>query len=181
MVSVTDTHGMGDIGTSETEAAEAAALKWTMLGHGTFMILCTLLGGVGLWMYLLGGFEPVPGVFFQFQLPGSEEGWQRMHSGPAMNGLMVIAIAFVLPLLRFEPRTARILGWIVVLDGWANTGFYFFSNFSPNRGLAFTETHLGPADIFSALALAPAYIFGVLVIGAMAVIGWRAISLARRT
>ena len=74
--------------------------------------------------------------------------------------------------LNISERTARILGWIIMLDGWSNVGFYFFSNFSPNRGLAFGESRLGPADVFSFLALAPAYLFGVLAMGALLVIGY---------
>ena len=93
-----------------------------------------------------------------------------------MNGLMVIATAFILPLIDFRPQTAKILGWIVVCDGWANTGFYFFGNLTPNRGLSFGENRFGSGDIFSFLALAPAYLFGVLVMFAFAFIGYRAIT-----
>lgn len=155
------------------------ALRKLMVGNGVLMIFAALVGGVGLWMFLLGGFEIVPGHVVSFQLPGSEAGWAKAHAGPVMNGLMVIAIAFVLPLLDFSPKTASRLGWIILLDGWANTGFYFFGNFSPNRALAFGESRLGGSDIFSAVALAPAYLLGVLAMGALVMIGWRAIRAAR--
>ncbi|WP_428424361.1 styrene-oxide isomerase StyC [Methylibium sp.] len=148
-----------------------------MSGHGILMILCTLLFGVGLWVNLLGGFEIVPGYIIKFQIPGTPEGWARAHSGPALNGMMVIAVAFVLPNLRFSERAASILGWIVVGDGWANVIFYFFSNFSANRGLSFGSNNFGSGGFFSAIALAPAYVFGVLAIGALFMIGWRALSL----
>lgn len=153
-------------------------LQRTMYAHGVFMILCTLLFGVGLWMHLLGGFELFPGYMASFNVPGTPEGWARAHSGPALNGMMVIAVALVLPTLNFQEKTARILGWIIVLDGWANIGFYFFGNFTPNRGLSFADNKYGEADLFSALALAPAYVFGVLAIGALFIIGKRAISRA---
>jgi hypothetical protein len=156
------------------------AFQRVMLGNGALMIFMALVGGLGLWMYLLGGME-TPFGMLHFQLPGSPDGWARTHTGPVMNGLMVLGIAFTLPLLSLTRRTARILGWIIVCDGWSNVGFYFFSNFSPNRGLAFGESRLGPADIFSFLALAPAYFFGVLAMGALAVIGWKAIVGARST
>jgi styrene-oxide isomerase len=147
-----------------------------MIGHGALMIFAALVGGLGLWMYILGGFELIPGYVVNFQLPGSEAGWQRTHTGPVMNGLMVIGVAFGLPLLDFKYKTAKWLGWIIVLDGWSNTGFYFFSNFSPNRGLAFGASKLGDSNIFSFLALAPAYLFGVLAMIALVMIGWRAIA-----
>lgn len=158
-----------------TTTAARAAFRRTMVGHGTLMIFASLVGGLGLWIFLLGGFELIPGYILKFQLPGSAGGWQRAHTGPVMNGLMVIAIAFGLPLLSFSETVAKRLGWIIVLDGWSNVGFYFFSNFSPNRGLAFGSSAIGDANIFSFLALAPAYLFGVLAMGALVMIGLRGI------
>lgn len=161
---------------SATSRSDYEALRRVMFGHGALMIFMTLVGGLGLWMFILGGFEVIPGYTIYFNLPGTEGGWQRTHTGPVMNGLMVIGVAFGLPLLDFSLKAARRLGWIIVLDGWSNVGFYFFSNFSPNRGLAFGETRLGESNIFSILALAPAYLFGVLAMIALIIIGWRAIS-----
>lgn len=145
-----------------------------MAGHGILMIFTTLLFGVGLWMHLVGGFEIVPGYIIHFQIPGSPEGWAKAHMGPALNGMMVIAVAVVLPNLDFTARTSQLLGWTVILDGWSNVCFYFFSNFSPNRGLTFGPNHFGPGDIFSVLALAPAYVFGVLAMVALLMIGCQA-------
>ena len=150
------------------------SLQRKMAGHGILMIFCTLLFGVGLWMHLVGGFEIVPGYILHFTVPGTPEGWARAHSGPALNGMMVIAVAFVLPMLQFQDKTAARLGWIIVADGWANVGFYFFGNFTPNRGLSFGDNRFGAGDLFSALALGPAYLFGVLALIALAIIGLKA-------
>ena len=150
-------------------------LRRVMFGNGILMIFAALLGGLGLWITLLGGVEIYPGHIIDLHLPGSVEGWQKAHSGPILNGLMVIAVAWGLPLAGLTGKTSRLAGWIVILDGWSNTAFYILSNFSPNRGLAFGDSRLGPADIFSCLALAPAYVFGVLTMVALAVIGWQAI------
>ncbi|MGQ0503198.1 MAG: styrene-oxide isomerase StyC [Panacagrimonas sp.] len=149
-----------------------------MAGHGILMIFCTLLFGVGLWMNLVGGFEVIPGTILHFQVPGTPEGWARAHVGPALNGMMVIAVAFVLPMLDFTHKTATRLGWIIVLDGWANVGFYLFSNFTANRGLSFGANHFGEANVFSTLALGPAYLFGVLALVALFIIGRKAFSAA---
>jgi hypothetical protein len=150
-----------------------------MTGHGILMIFTTLLFGLGLWMNLVGGFELIPGYILQFNVPGTPAGWARAHVGPALNGMMVIAVAVVLPGLRFPEKTAQRLGWIVVADGWANVVFYLFSNFTPNRGLSFGPNKFGPADIFSVIALAPAYLFGVLAMGALFMIGMRALRVSR--
>jgi hypothetical protein len=156
------------------------SLQLKMAGHGILMIFCTLLFGVGLWMNLLGGFEIVPGYLLAFNVPGTPAGWARAHSGPALNGMMVIAVAFVLPRLDFVEATARRLGLIIVLDGWANIGFYFFGNFTPNRGLSFGDNRFGASDIFSALALGPAYLFGALAMIALFMIGRQALRQAAK-
>ncbi|MGQ0701322.1 MAG: styrene-oxide isomerase StyC [Panacagrimonas sp.] len=153
------------------------SLQIKMSGHGVLMIFCTLLFGVGYWMFLVGGFEIVPTYIIHFDLPGTAEGWRKAHSGPAMNGMMVIAVAFVLPMLNFQAKTAGRLGFIIVADGWANTAFYFFGNFTPNRGLSFGDNKYGEADIFSTLALGGAYLFGVLALGALFVIGRQALKM----
>lgn len=146
-------------------------LQRKMAGHGILMIFSTLLFGVGLWMHLVGGFEIVPGYIVHFDVPGTPEGWARAHTGPALNGMMVIAVAFVMPMLDFTEKTATRLGYIIVLDGWANVAFYFFGNFARNRGLSFGDNKYGEADIFSTLALAGAYFFGVLALIALFIIG----------
>ena len=140
-------------------------------GHGVLMILCTLLFGVVFWMSVLGGFEIIPGMMLEFDMPGTPEGWRKAHTGPALNGMMVLAVAVVLPMLTFEDRKTQILAWIVVADGWSNVAFYFFGNLAVNRGLSFGDNKFGEGDIFSTLALGPAYIFGVLAIVALFLIG----------
>lgn len=150
-------------------------LERKIYGHGVLMILSTLVFGLGLWMNLVGGFELYPGFILHFNMPGTAEGWAKAHVGPALNGMMVIAVGVVLPKLNFSMKAAKRLGWIVVADGWSNVCFYFFANFAPSRGLSFGSNRLGHTNIFGIIALAPAYLFGVLAIGALFVIGWRAV------
>lgn len=150
-------------------------LQRKMAGHGILMIFSTLLFGVFLWMNLVGGFEIVPGYILHFNVPGTPEGWAKAHIGPALNGMMVIAVAFVMPMCAFAEKTASRLGYIVVLDGWANVAFYFFGNFAANRGLSFGDNKFGEADVFSTLALAGAYFFGVLALVALFIIGRQAL------
>lgn len=147
-----------------------------MYGHGVLMIFFTLVFGVFLWMNLVGGFELVPGYIIQFHIPGTPEGWAKAHVGPALNGMMVIAVALVLPRLDFPTQKAKRLGWIVILDGWSNVVFYFFANFAPTRGLSFGSNHFGQTNIYGVIALAGAYLFGVLALFALAIIGWRLIT-----
>lgn len=142
-----------------------------MMGHGILMILSTLIFGVGLWISLVGGFEIYPGYIFEIDLPGTPEGWARSHVGPALNGLMVFVAALSLKYLSFSEKKITILAWIVILEGWSNIIFYFFSNFSQNRGLTFGDNIFGSGDVISFIALAPAYLFGVLAIFALFIMG----------
>ncbi|OFB35889.1 hypothetical protein BA059_27060 [Mycolicibacterium sp. (ex Dasyatis americana)] len=146
-----------------------------MYGHGVLMIFCTLLFGVFLWMNLVGGFELFPGYIIHFNIPGTPEGWAKAHVGPALNGMMVIAVALVIPRLDFPEKKAKVLAWIVILDGWSNVIFYFFSNFAPTRGLSFGSNKFGETNVYGVVALAGAYLFGVLALVALAMIGWRLI------
>jgi hypothetical protein len=88
---------------------------------------------------------------------------------------MVIVTALGFSYLDLPDSTAKRLGWIITLDGWSNIGFYFFGNISPDRGLAFGQSRFGPSNIFSILTLAPAYLFGVLAMGAFGTVGYHAL------
>ena len=147
-----------------------------MYGHGVLMIFFTLVFGVFLWMNLVGGFELFPGYIIQFHIPGTPEGWARAHVGPALYGMMVIAVALVLPRLDFPVQKTKLLGWIIILDGWSNVVFYFFANFAPTRGLSFGSNRFGQTNVYGVIALAGAYLFGVLALIALAIIGWRLIT-----
>ncbi len=142
-----------------------------LVGHGILQIASTLAFGVGYWMKLVGGFEVVPGKIWHFNVPGTDEGWRRAHTGPALNGMMVIAAAAALPMVKLPEKEAKRLTNIVMLDGWSNVLFYFFGNFAPSRGLSFGPNKHGKTNIYGIIALGPAYLFGVLGLGALIKLG----------
>ncbi|WAM20030.1 styrene-oxide isomerase StyC [Rhodococcus sp. JS3073] len=152
-----------------------------MAGHGVLMIFSTLISGVLLWIKLLGGWEVRPGRIVRFDIPGTEEGWARAHTGPVLNGVMVIAVAWVMPFTGMKEKLANRLGWIVILDGWSNVLFYFFGNLTKSRALSFGSNRHGKTNIFGVLGLGPAYFFGVLAAIALPIIGWNAIKNANST
>ncbi len=39
-------------------------------------------------MKLLGEWEIRPGKIINVDIPGTDEGWARAHTGPALNGMM---------------------------------------------------------------------------------------------
>lgn len=145
----------------QVPAIRLTRLQRVMIGNGILILFMGLVAGLGLWTFLVGGFELIPGSIIQFPVPGSADGWAKAHRGTPMNAFMVFTVAMFLPSLRFSVRIEKLMAWIVLGAAWGNTGFYFFSNFSPNRGLTFGSNPFGPGNFWSFLALAPAYAFGV--------------------
>lgn len=160
---------------SSIDLSVVEQVQRSMIGHGVLIMLMALVAGLGLWMSLLGGFEIVPGYIFQFDLPGTPEGWARAHRGTPLNALMVIVVALAMPKVGLSAVSLKRIGWILIWTGWANTLFYFASNFSGNRGLSFGSNSFGAGDLAGAIALAPAYLFGVLSMGALFYLGWAAL------
>ena len=83
------------------------------------------------------------------------------------------------PATGLPVKRASRLGWIVVADGWANVLFYFASNLTKNRALSFGRNKHGEANVWSTVGLAPANLFGVLVMYALPVTGWKALQYTR--
>lgn len=66
------------------------SLRGSIFGHGALIILSALIGGLGLWCFLLGSFELIPDYIVKFNLPRYAPGWVRCHTGPMAIGFMVI-------------------------------------------------------------------------------------------
>ena len=150
-------------------------LRRSMFGHGSLMILSSLIGAwdCGVIFWVDSNSSPATSSNFSFQeipMDGSAATQGRLRTAS-----WSFSLAWDCPTWTFPIRLAEWLGWIVMMDGWSNVGFYFFGNLSPNRGLSFGTSRLGPLNIFSVLALGPAYLFGVLAMGAFASIGHHAL------
>lgn len=141
---------------------QLAGIQRTMVAHSLLIMLSTLIVGLALWASLLGGFEVYPGYVVNFELPGTAEGWARAHRGIPMNSLMVLGFALIINRLGLSEAKKTQYGWVMILTGWANTIFYVASNVAENRGLSFGANKFGSGDFYSFLALAPAYLFGIL-------------------
>lgn len=148
-------------------------MQKVMVAHGVLLMFFALLAGLGLWVKLVGGFEFIPGTITPFDIPGDAEGWAKAHRGTPMNALMVMAFALVLPYLGFSKKVQTWIAVIMVGAGWANTIFYYFANFSHNRGLTFGDNSFGPGNLNSFIALFPAYAFGVASMVATLYMAWK--------
>ena len=129
-----------------------------MMGNGLLVLLVAMLAGFGLGFSLTGGIELYPGYVVPLEMPGTTDGWARMHTGAITNGLLVIVVALLMPGLGLAERSQRRIGWTLVAVAWANIGFYFFGNLAANRGLSLGDNRLGEASTSGTLAFLPAYI-----------------------
>jgi len=139
-------------------------LQRIMLGHGMLVILASMFAGFMLMFGLVGGLEVWPGVIVEFSVYGTTEGWVRAHSGGAMNGLLVMTIAFALPKLNLSEAPQKFVAWGFIYVAWSFTIFYWFGNAAGNRSLSFGDNRLGTADIFGIIGFLPALPSVVLVV-----------------
>ena len=139
-------------------------LQQIMLGNGLLVILISMLAGFMLMFGLLGGLEVWPGKIMAIPTYGTTDGWVRAHSGGAMNGLLVMAVAFALPKLNLTPLKQRIVAYGFIYVAWSFTIFYWFGNAAGNRALTFGDNPLGKSDVFGIIGFLPALPSVVVVV-----------------
>ncbi len=155
-------------------AAGLNPLRRSMVGHGALILLIGMLAGVGLLVSLLGGMEVWPGTIWPLHLPGATDAWVRTHLGGMLNGILIMVVALVLPVVGFDVSGARKISWMLVGTGWANTLFYWAALLSPNRALTFGDNRFGVTNLAAVLGLAPALLFTVVSIVAVAMLARQA-------
>ncbi|MEM6705826.1 MAG: hypothetical protein AAF690_24135 [Acidobacteriota bacterium] len=138
------------------EESSLLALERRMIGHGAAVVVVGLVAGFGLLFALLEQIAIWPIPALDVQLPGSVRGWQSAHVGGLLNGVMVVAFALTLRRLQLAERTARWVALGFIYTAWANTVFYWFGNFAPNRGLSGGDTVHGEATAAGLIAYLPA-------------------------
>ena len=141
-----------------------------MVGHGAIVLFIGLAAGFGLVMSLIGGFEVLPGMIINFDIPGDARAWARTHVGGLMNGMLVILFALFIHIARLPQRPASQLYWILLGAGYGNTAFYWGGLLSPSRAVTFGDNRLGESTIFGVLGFLPALIFAVALMVAMVIV-----------
>ena len=148
-----------------------------LIGHGLLVLLVALIAGFMLGFGLVGGVETAPGSGAFVQLPfyyGSAEGWARAHTGGITNGLMMLALALVLPHLFGDPiPLRRFFPYSFIFIGWANTAFYWLGNAAGNRALSFGDNRFGAADAAGMIAMGLASAAALLSLVLLAWGAWR--------
>ncbi len=109
-----------------------------LVAHGAGLWITTVLTG---WMYmfnLLGEivlFPLIPAI--DIQIPGEARAWNMAHLEGITNGLLLMGLAALAPLLELSERQHRALFWSSVITGWGFTLPAWANALAGTRGLAF--------------------------------------------
>ena len=147
-----------------------------MIGHSAIVIFIALLAGWGLAMSLIGGFEIFPGNILFFEIPGDSSAWARAHTGGLLNGLLVLAFAWVVSTLDLAERKSFHIWWMIVGTAYANTIFYWAGILAPNRAITAGSNRLGEASLAGVIGFLPAAVFALVLMVAMVIIARAAFS-----
>ena len=109
-----------------------------LVANGAGLWITAILVG---WMYmfmLLGKIELFPIVpTIDVKIPGEARAWNMAHLEGVTNGLLLMALAAVAPLLTLTDRQHRMLFWSAVITAWGFTLPAWANALAGTRGLAF--------------------------------------------
>lgn len=140
------------------------AYQMRLTGHALILLIIGLLAGFMLAFSLIGGLEVLPTLFIGIPTFGTTEGWVRAHSGGIMNGLMLIAFAFIMPHCGLAVERLQLFAKGIIFAGWANTIFYWTGNASGSRALSFTDNALGTSNMLGVIGYTLAVIAAFITI-----------------
>lgn len=135
-----------------------------MIGNAFLVIVMSMFAGFMLGFGLIGGLELYPGKIVAMPYYGTAEGWARAHSGGLSNGLLILAVAWALPMIPFNNRMRSITVWGFIFIGWANTVFYWAGNAAGSRALSFGDNPLGASNVLGAVGFGLAFAGALLIV-----------------
>lgn len=109
-----------------------------LLIHGIGLWITAVLVG---WMYmfhLLGEivlFPILPAI--DVQIPGETRAWNMAHLEGITNGLLLMGLAALSPLMALSDKQNRVLFWCAVITAWGFTLPAWANALAGTRGLAF--------------------------------------------
>jgi len=127
-------------------------LSYLVIANGMIVLLLGLVAGIMLIFSLLDAISLWPFPAWEVAIPGTSRGWQAAHVGGILNGVMIGGAGLLMQKLALTGRRDLLVGWGMIITGWANTLFYWAGNFSTNRGLSVGATPFGEGDLAGALA-----------------------------
>jgi len=109
--------------------------KAILLLHGFITIIIGFLGGF-VWLIALAGYlELWPFPRLDFSIPDTKELYRNAHTGPITNGMLVLIVVAISPLLKLKPVATKFLTFGAIAMLWGNTIGYSTSPYTSNRGL----------------------------------------------
>jgi len=167
-----------DVIENETPNAGLSNLqRGRMVFHSFICIGLGLVGGLA-WVISLAGYLelwPIPPI--NLDLPETKELWRNAHIGPIVNGIFVMAIAGISPLIKISAKTSKILYYTSLAMVWLNTIGYQTSPFTTNRGLAPRENLL---NVFCYTSFYIAALCAFVVVGIGIYGSYNSISLGKK-
>jgi hypothetical protein len=131
-------------------------LQARMAFHGAVAIILGLLAGFPYALVVTGA------------LAGTERAWRMAHMEGVTNGLVVLAVAALLPRLALGEGARRLLAASLVVTAYANTAAATLGAATGERGLAFGGT-VANSVVFLSFTVAIVTVFlglGLVVQGA---------------
>jgi hypothetical protein len=113
-------------------------LRVLLAAHGAGLWITAVLIG---WMYMFMLLEEI--VLFplipsiDIEIPGDRRGWNMAHMEGVTNGLLLMGLAALAPLLTLSERESRVLFWAAVITAWGFTLGAWANALAGTRGLAF--------------------------------------------
>lgn len=112
--------------------------KSLLVINGIFLLVASVLVGWAYFFMLLKGVVIFPVVeYIEVEVPGDRRAWNMAHLEAIMNGLILIAIAFISPYVKLGPKQCSILVWSSLIFAWLFTLPAIANAIFETRGLAF--------------------------------------------
>jgi hypothetical protein len=111
-------------------------LQSLLVAHGALVFLAGMLAGFPFALIVLHGMEVSPPGSTDVAPPGDVRGWRMAHLEGILNGILLIAVAAVLPRLSLSARAQSILGWCLIVTAWGNMIASLVGPLFGGRGLA---------------------------------------------
>lgn len=102
-----------------SEQAETKHMQRLLIGHGALLLFVAGVLGFGFLFFLIGKIAlwPIPWEI-DYQLPGTYDAWRMAHMEGIANGLLLWLTAAVLPLMPFQLRGKKRLGYAMMVITW---------------------------------------------------------------
>ena len=89
--------------------------------HGVLVLLASVLCGVTLWRVMLRS--------------GREHAWHLIHAGGSVRGVLLIALAAVVPYLPLTNVALTAFVWLMIVSIWASMFAMLIAAITGDRGL----------------------------------------------